>query len=467
MADLASALETLRGQVPEVEVVIDEDELAEKAHDWWVRGSMERRIGTAQSCGAVLKPKSTVEVSAIAAWANTHRIAIVPYGLGSGVCGAIQATTDQVVLDMASMNRILDIDEDNLLVRVQPGKRGSELEAELAEKGLTMAHFPQSIDLSSVGGWCATRASGQLSTLYGNIEDMLLGAEIVLASGEVISLPAVPRSSTGPDLKHLFLGSEGILGVFTELTFRIHKAAESTKGQAFTMPTLAAGIDVFRKVIQAGWKPAVTRLYDATEAGRNFQIKNDNQPVLLFLSEGPAQLVEVEAAAIESLVLADGGAAHGSDPVDSWMEHRNHVPDLVELLEKGLVVDTIEVAIGWAKLTELFEEVCRQGNALERVIAMSGHISHCYTQGANIYFTFIATENDPQKTMEIYDEVWDLTMRVTHEMGGTIAHHHGIGRVRKRWLPKELGAATETLISLKKAIDPNGIMNPGALVDVP
>jgi alkyldihydroxyacetonephosphate synthase len=186
---------------------------------------------------------------------------------------------------------------------------------------------------------------------------------------------------------------------------------------------------------------------------------------LLLLSEGPAGWVEAQAEAIAAIAAEQGAVSMGPDPVESWLDHRNNVPDVAALIDQGLVVDTIEVAAGWDRLTELFEAVCAEGATVPGMIAMSGHVSHCYTQGANIYFTFVAAESDPTRSVDLYDRVWSLTMRHTRRLGGTIAHHHGIGRVRKGWLAEELGSSIELIRRLKAAIDPRGIMNPGALVD--
>ena len=172
--------------------------------------------------------------------------AVIPYGLGSGVCGAVVAGRDQVVIDMSRMARMVEINDTSLTATVEAGMRGSDFEASLEARGLTMGHFPQSIELSTVGGWCATRAAGQFSTLYGNIEDMLLGCEFVIPGGEVLRLPAVPRASTGPDLKQLLLGSEGTLGIFTELVLRVLPLAEATRGQCFAFSSLGGAIEALR-----------------------------------------------------------------------------------------------------------------------------------------------------------------------------------------------------------------------------
>jgi len=465
MSDVLASLKQLRDSQPDLEIVADGELLAEVGHDWWMRSLLERRTGVEQRAAAVVRPASTAEVSTVLAWADATRTAVVPFGLGSGVCGAIKPGRDHVVIDMRKMTDLVELNDNSLTVTVQPGMRGSDFEAALGRRGYTMGHFPQSIALSTVGGWCATRASGQLSTRYGNIEDMLLGCEVVLPGGAVVRVPSTPRSSIGPDLRQVFLGSEGTLGIFTEMTFRIHPTAESSRGRCFTLPSLESGIEALRLIMRGGWRPAVTRLYDATEAGRNFQIAADGEPVLLLMSEGPTALVEAEAVATREIVENHGGIDHGPEPVDSWLDHRNNVPSFDDLVDQGLVVDTIEVAIGWDRLAKLFKDVVAEGSAIEGMLAMSGHISHCYTQGGNIYFTFVATQSDPAAAIELYDRVWELTMKHTHELGGTIAHHHGIGRVRKGWLTKELGGAHDLLVRIKQAIDPNGIMNPGVLLD--
>ncbi len=465
MNELAQKLEELRRRHPQIEIIAQGDALTGYAHDSWMRALLERRRGDVQRAGAVVRPASTDEVSAILAWAHETGTPIVPYGLGSGVCGAVLAGSGQVVLDVGRMARIGAIDEMSLTVSTQSGVRGSDLEETLGSRGYTMGHYPQSIELSTVGGWCATRAAGQFSTKYGCIEDMLLGCEVVMPGGLIIRLPAVPRTATGPDLRELFLGSEGTLGVLTELTFRIHPRPAARLGQCFTFPALAAGIETLRLVLRDGWRPAVTRLYDATESGRHFSLEGASSATLLLLSEGPEPLVAAEASALRQIASLQGGINRGGDPVEHWLANRNRVPRFENLVEQGLVADTIEVAVDWRHLRALFEEVVNAGAKIDGMIAMSGHVSHCYTQGANIYFTFVGACSETEGAIVFYDRVWALTMERTRGMGGTIAHHHGIGRVRKRWLGDELGTAHGLLAQIKRALDPRGIMNPGALFD--
>jgi alkyldihydroxyacetonephosphate synthase len=342
---------------------------------------------------------------------------------------------------------------------------GHHFEDALQARGYSMGHWPQSVSLSTVGGWVATRAAGQFSTKYGNIEDMLVAFEAVLASGAVIRTRAVPRASTGPDLRHLFLGSEGTTGILTEVTFEIHPLAAATTHQAIAFPSMRAGLETLRRVVRDGWRPAVLRLYDEIEAGRVFAgVAGATESLLLVLCEGPRALVTVEQAAVEAIAGECGGRVLGPAPVESWLHHRNAVPGFDTFLTQGMVVDTIEVAAGWDKIEALFTGVLAAMRAVPGLIVASGHSSHTYPTGTNIYFTFAAKPVVLEDLEGLYFRIWNAAMEATLAAGGTISHHHGIGRVRRDWLPKELGGAYEALVTLQHALDPLGIMNPGALL---
>jgi alkyldihydroxyacetonephosphate synthase len=362
------------------------------------------------------------------------------------------------------MNRILAVNEMALTVTVQAGMRGDAFEYALDQRGYSMGNFPQSIDSSTVGGWVATRASGQFSTLYGSIEDMLIGFEAVLASGEVVRLRPAARRSAGPDLCALFLGSEGTLGVLTELTARIHPCPEHRRLASYAFDSVHAGLEATRRVMRAGWHPAVIRLYDEIETARHFSAYRESGCILLVLSEGPRTGVEAEAEAVALIVREAGGVPCGEAPVTSWLKHRNTVPTWDQLFDQGLIADTIEVTASWDQAARVYDAVTAALREVPELLAASGHSSHSYPQGTCLYITLVIHPADLASGEPIYQRCWDAALRATLAAGGTISHHHGIGRLRRQWLEQELGSAYRLLPALKRALDPNGILNPGVLV---
>jgi alkyldihydroxyacetonephosphate synthase len=461
-ADLRSLLEPAR-------VLDDAASLARARRDTWVV-SVWRSLqdGPIPNPACVVRPTSTAEVSAVLAWASRERVAIVPFGAGSGVCGAVLAPEHSVVVDLGLMRTLKHIDEIALLATVEPGLLGSEFEALLNEAGYSMGHFPQSIALSSVGGWVATRAAGQYSTKYGNIEDMLVAFEAVLPNGEIVRTRAVPRAAAGQDIRHLFLGAEGTTGILTEVTYEIHPLAASTEKVAIAFPTMHDGLEGLRAIMRAGWRPAVLRLYDEIESGRSFAgAAKDGESLLLVLTEGPPELTKVEIEGAVRVAAGSRGRAIGPEPVDSWLHHRNAVPGFEYFLKQGMVVDTIEVASTWDRIDALYTGVLAGMRKVPGLIVASGHSSHSYGTGTNIYFTFAGRPEQPSGIEELYFQIWSAAMEATLAAGGTISHHHGIGRVRREWLAKELGSAYPLLASVRRALDPLGIMNPGALLPDP
>jgi alkyldihydroxyacetonephosphate synthase len=343
---------------------------------------------------------------------------------------------------------------------------GNAFEAALNGRGYSMGHFPQSIDVSTVGGWVATRAAGQYSTRYGSIEDLVLALEVVLPNGQVLRTRVGPRSATGPDLRQIFLGSEGTLGVVTELTARIFPRPESSVGQAYSFASMHDGLEAIRRIVRAGWKPPVVRLYDGIETARLFtSVSTGDNCLLILVSEGPQALTAVERSACDAICSATGGTAVGDDAVQHWLAERNQVPGFETFLERGFVLDTIEVATTWDHINELYREVIAALQTVEGIVVASGHSSHSYPQGTNIYFTFVARPADPAQAEATYLACWGKAMEATLRCHGTISHHHGIGRLRLAWMQQELGGVgLDVLRRLKHALDPNGIMNPGVLI---
>jgi len=463
MSDIVSALATAIGDDR-----IVRDPAAIEAHriDYWILAHLrarEQRLGPPPA--AVIRPRSTEEVAAAVRVAAQHGAPIVPYGGGSGVLGGAVPPADAVVIDLTAMNRLLDLNETSLLARVEAGMMGSDYEEAVTARGYTTGHYPQSIARATVGGLVATRSAGQFSTLYGNIEDLCLGLEVVMPSADVIRLEPVPRASTGPSLRELFLGSEGTLGIVTEVTLRLHPLPEHRRMQTWAFPDVRTGLEVIRQIVRVGWRPAVVRLYDGQEAGHHFAAwKPDGRAVLALLGEGPTTLVDAEAEACAEIATRHGGAALGAAPVEHWLERRNTVPTWDEFLDRGIMVDTIEIAATWDRIAGLYDAVIAALRERPGMLGASAHSSHSYKQGTNLYITFAVKPAQAADTEAAYLGAWGTVMETTLAHGGTIAHHHGIGRLRTPWLARELGSAYPVLAAVKKALDPDGIMNPGVLV---
>ena len=445
---------------------VSEDAAALDAHrtDYWILAHLrarQGRLGEPPAC--IVLPRATAEVAAAVRTAQRHGVAIVPYGGGSGVLGGAVPPAGSVVIDLRVMDKLLELDETSLLARAQAGMMAGDHDRALNARGYTSGHYPQSIERATLGGLVATRSAGQFSTKYGNIEDLLLGLEVVLPSGDTLRLAPVPRASTGPSLRELFLGSEGTLGIVTEVTQRMFPLPERRVLQSLVVPSMAAGLDLIRRVVRVGWRPAVLRLYDTIETARTFsEWAPSDACLLLVVCEGPAAMADTEMGAVTA---ASGGAKTlGTAPVEHWLEHRNSVPSWDFFLDREMMVATIEIAATWDRVAALYDTVTAGLGSVSGMLAASAHSSHSYAQGTNLYITFALKPEDFARAEETYLAAWTRVMEATLAAGGTIAHHHGIGRLRVPWLERELGDAYPVLRALKRALDPAGIMNPGALL---
>jgi alkyldihydroxyacetonephosphate synthase len=261
------------------------------------------------------------------------------------------------------------------------------------------------------------------------------------------------------------LGAEGTTGILTELTYEIHPIAPATEKAAIAFTSMHKGLEALRLIMRGGWRPAVLRLYDEIEAGRSFAgAANEGESLLLVLTEGPIELAKAELGGASTIATNAGGRMVGAEPVDSWLHHRNAVPGFEYFLKQGMIVDTIEVATTWDRIDALYTGVLAGMRAVPGLIVASGHSSHSYGIGTNIYFTFAARPERPEDTENLYFQVWNAAMEATLAAGGTISHHHGIGRVRREWLAHDLGSAYRLLADVRRALDPFEIMNPGALL---
>jgi alkyldihydroxyacetonephosphate synthase len=445
------------------------DARAAAGRDWWplaMHWALEGAVPALPA--AVARPGTVEEVAAVARLCGEHGIPLTAAGGRSGVCGAAVPVFGGVALDTTSLCGLLGVDDRSLLVDVAAGTFGPPLEQELRTAyGLTIGHFPQSMDLATVGGWLACRGAGQYSTRYGKIEDIVAGLEVVLASGEVIRTGALagagPRSALGPDLTQLFVGSEGTLGIITAARLRAHVLPSTERRLAFGFDSFGSGLEALRNTLRRGATPAVVRLYDEQESRRSFALDTN---LLIVLDEGDAAIVEAVAGIVRDQCAAEGAAELGDELVDQWLSHRNDVSALEAVTRAGIVVDTVEISAAWSALPAIYTETVGRLNEVDGCIAASAHESHAYLDGACLYFTFAGRPTDPHDSSTeeaFYRAAWSVVMEVTRNHGGSISHHHGIGLVRGPYLARALGGGFGVLESLKHALDPGGVLNPGKL----
>jgi alkyldihydroxyacetonephosphate synthase len=442
-------------------VVTDVADTVETGRDWWPLAMTWALDGTEPGrAAAVVRPSSVEQVSAVLQVCDSTRVPVTTAAGRSGVCGASVPLHGGVLLDMTDLTGILDVDDASLLLRVRAGTFGDVLEDELRSKySVTLGHWPQSVQLSTVGGWLACRSAGQYSTRYGKIEDMVVDVEVVLADGRVVHTgPGGPRAAVGPDLNQVFVGSEGTLGVITSATLRVHPVPPSERRAAFGFASFVDGLDACRRILRRGATPAVLRLYDEAESQRNFEL--ENACALIVLDEG-------EQALVDGVMSIVGEECSAVDPLDDglveqWLGHRNDVSALEALIRREIVVDTIEIAGRWAALGPIYDEARSAVSAVEHTLVVSAHQSHAYTDGACLYFTF-AGRPPAEERDRFYVAVWDAATRAVLAQGGALSHHHGVGLNRARFVREALGPAFDVLVAMKRALDPNGILNPGKL----
>ena len=445
------------------EVTVEPATLAEASRDWWPLAMAWATEGqVAGLAAAVARPTDADQVGAVLALCHDAQVPVTAAGGRSGVCGASVPLHGGVVLDLTALSGVVDVDATSLVLDVRAGTFGDVLEHELrGAHGLTLGHWPQSVALSTVGGWLACRSAGQLSGRYGKIEDMVEGLDVVLADGRHLRTGGFPRAAVGPDLNQLFVGSEGTLGVITGARLRVHPAPPHEDQGAWLLPSFASGLEIMRHVVQRGATPAVLRLYDAAEADRTYH--TGDKALLLALDEGDAALVAATLGVVAEECEAPGRGERG-DPahVDHWLERRNDVAALEALTSRGYTVDTMEVAGSWAHLPAIYESTLAALEGVEGTIAASAHQSHSYPSGGCLYFTF-AGQVPAEDRDRYYRALWDAGQGAVLAAGGALSHHHGVGLNRGRFVAGALGGAFDVLVAAKQALDPRGILNPGKL----
>ncbi|MDR1629089.1 MAG: FAD-binding oxidoreductase [Oscillospiraceae bacterium] len=468
---LIAGLEALLGKD---RVLTDEQVILDCSKDYIGFRVYERFDGRfdVPRAACVVKPKNTNEVSAALRFLNEYKVDTVPRTGGSSVTLGLEPQEGGVILDGSDMNEIIGLNEYDMMVTVRCGTPLAYLENYLNERGYTTGHQPQSLPMAQVGGLVATRSIGQFSTLYGGIEDLLMGLEAVLPCGEVVRIKNNPRRSVGPDLRHLFIGSEGMLGFITEATLKIFKyKPEDRWMNAYAIRHMKDGLALFREIMVEGYRPAVMRLHDEVEVETLFEgVAPDEYNLLLFVAEGPKPVADATGAFIDEAIRKYDYVDLGKKPVESWLVTRNDTCDDMDrpkYYKMRAVADTCEISAPWSVIGEIHSAVReRMPEELDNLVTVGGHSSHSYVQGTNIYFTFgyFLGMKGGEYARPDYMHVVKIIMEETLKRGGSIAHHHGSGKYRTQWMPEEHGSSYTLLYKLKEALDPNGIMNKGVLL---
>jgi alkyldihydroxyacetonephosphate synthase len=426
---------------------------------------------------AVVYVRSTDEASKVLAFADENGVNIIARTGGTATEGGLEtAVENSIVLDGSQMNAIVSIDPYNMQATAQCGVPLQVLEDEVRKHGLTTGHSPQSKPIASMGGLVATRSIGQFSTLYGGIEDMVVGCEVVFPGGQVSRIKNVPRRAAGPDIRHIVIGNEGALCYISEVTVKLFPyLPENNIFMGWTLKNMAEGFEVLREVMVAGYKPSVARLYDFEDGQLHFShFAAPDDCIVLFMAEGNAGITKATAEGINEIV-----ARHpGCEPVDShlieeWFNDLVWGPDKVTREDDRIrttrnVNRTTEISSDWSTINDIYEAVLPRIRAeINGITLLGGHSSHSYINGTNMYFNYFydLIDCEPEEENDkYYFPIISIICEETLARGGSIVHHHGIGKARARWVQQEYGSSYPMLEALKRAYDPNGIMNMGTII---
>ena len=482
----SAVLDGLRAVVGRDHVLTDDDTRRRRSGGKSTPDLLRARAGDAGDApDAVVRPCSPGEVAAVLAVAVEHHVAVVPFGGGTSVTGGLAARREGyaglVSLDLGRMTRLLDVDLVSMTATLEPGLRGPEAEALLAAHDLTLGHYPQSFEHATIGGFAATRSSGQSSAGYGRFDAMVVGLRVATPRGEWV-LGCAPAGAAGPDLRQLVLGSEGAFGVVTAVTVRVRRRPSTTAYDGWWWPSFGAGADAMRALAQAGGQggllPSVLRLSDETETAINLAAPDEigasgageaqagqGGALMIVGHEGDAARVARDRRVVATELERLGGRPLGEDPGRAWAAGRFDAPYLRDsLLDVGVLVETLETATWWSRRGQLYEAVKAALVAeLGPQAMVLCHVSHVYETGCSLYFTVAVKQRaDPLAQ-------WRVAKAAASDAivacGATITHHHAVGTDHRPWLAAEIGdLGVSVLRAVKADLDPTGVLNPGVLV---
>ncbi|WP_112244975.1 FAD-binding oxidoreductase [Kribbella monticola] len=433
---------------------------------------LRHRAGdTADMPAAVVYPGSHDDVQALLTACSEHRVAVVPYAGGTSVVGGLAPKgTAFIAVDLRRLDRLVELDEVSRTATIEAGVRGTAAEALLAERGYTLGHFPQSYEGASIGGYAATRSSGQSSAGYGRFDQMVVGLTMATPRG-TIRLGRAPMSAAGPDLRQLVLGSEGTLGIITSVVLRIRPRPVERVFEGWRFGSFDEGLTAIRRLAQDGPLPTVLRLSDEAETAINLadpDVLGGGSGGVLAIVGFEGEHTEVRRTGVGAVLSGAGGAALGEGPGEIWREGRYRAPYLRDpLLDEGALVETLETAGFWSTLPALKARVTE---ALVAALSELGtppivlcHVSHVYETGASLYFTVICAQTD--EPIAQWQQAKTAASAAIVAAGGTISHHHGVGTDHRSAYAEEVGPlAIEALQAVKQVLDPHNILNPGILI---
>jgi alkyldihydroxyacetonephosphate synthase len=458
----------------------------------------QRRGDTPRVPDLVVRPSSEDEVTAVVRAALISDAVVIPFGGGSSISGSLEPAPDEsrpvVSVDLARMDKVLAIDSDSRLARVQAGVFGPHLEEQLRARGYTFGHFPDSFTHSTLGGWIATRSSGMQSDRYGDIADLTKGLRVVTPSGTLVTRP-VPATSTGPSVREMVLGSEGRLGIITEATVHVRPIPEQRTILGYLFPTFPDGLQAMRDIAASECAVSVTRVSDAHETQFSFTMRvrptladtlqsralrtfvrrrlgwDPHRMCLSFIGyEGSDRHVSQQRRAVGKLVKRHGGLFIGAGPGELYDQKKFDTPHIRDfLLDRGAAGDVSETAMPWSRLEPVYDAVVSAGYGAFAQLGVRGylmcHMSHSYHAGACLYFTFAFVPSPGGDMISEYDVVKSAIQQAFVDNGATLSHHHAVGTEHARWLGQDISAPGVTMLeALFDGTDPGRHMNPGKIV---
>ncbi|GAB3402211.1 FAD-binding oxidoreductase [Schumannella luteola] len=444
----------------------------------------------------VVYPADEDAVAGVVKAAVAAGAVLIPFGGGSNIAGSLEPHADEtrpvISVDLGRLRLLLDIDEDSGLARIQAGALGPDLEAQLAERGWTLGHFPDSFTHSTLGGWIATRSSGMQSDKYGDIADIVRGFRVVRPNGTLVIRP-IPSASTGPSVREMVVGSEGRLGIITEATVQVHRIPEKRVIHAYFFKNWDHAIKAMQEISESDASPSITRVSDGNESGFSLATSKESKGVSKFVQdslfsflegrgwkpgeiclsfigfEGSPDHVKRTKAIVDKIVKRNSGLGVGTGPGVLYDQKKFDTPYLRDfLLDMGAAGDVSETAAPWSKLIGVHDAVYAAANAAYEQIGRQGwimsHLSHSYHSGACLYFTFAFVMGDEDPLGE-YDIVKGAIQQAFIDAGGTISHHHGVGLEHAPWLEQDISTEGVAVMSgLFSSADPDGLFNPRKII---